>query len=125
MVRIRVLTPVAGDPSWSAGDVVEVDEATAEAWCDGVRAERLAESNGGWLSPEEIRAREGLGPQLQPLAGGWYELPGGERIRGKRAAEARLAELVALEASGDGENLDATPPGAELAGDGPPDPGAG
>jgi hypothetical protein len=41
MPRIRVLTAVAGDPSWSAGEVVEVDDATAAMWADGERAELL------------------------------------------------------------------------------------
>jgi hypothetical protein len=42
MPKIRVLVPVAGTTfSWSAGDVVDVDERTARAWCDGERAERL------------------------------------------------------------------------------------
>jgi hypothetical protein len=43
MPRIRVLTAVAGDPSWSAGEVVEVDDATAAMWADGERAELVDE----------------------------------------------------------------------------------
>jgi hypothetical protein len=43
MPRIRVLTDVAGDPSWSTGDVVEVDAATAAVWADGERAELVDE----------------------------------------------------------------------------------
>jgi hypothetical protein len=43
MPRIRVLTAVAGDPSWSAGEVVEVDDATATLWADGERAELVDE----------------------------------------------------------------------------------
>lgn len=38
MPRIRLLTSVAGKPGWTAGDEVDVDTATAEAWADGVRA---------------------------------------------------------------------------------------
>ncbi|MDZ7732207.1 MAG: hypothetical protein U5R31_03065 [Acidimicrobiia bacterium] len=30
---------------------------------------------------------------LTPLGGGWYELPDGERVRGREAAEAALAEI--------------------------------
>lgn len=42
MPKIRILVPVAGtDFSWSPGDVVDVDEKTARAWCDGERAERV------------------------------------------------------------------------------------
>lgn len=40
MVAIRLLTSIAGGPvEGAAGDVVEVDEATAEVWADGIRAE--------------------------------------------------------------------------------------
>ncbi|MFJ8791401.1 hypothetical protein [Streptomyces sp. NPDC102462] len=39
MPRIRVLQSVGGlDFSWKAGQVVEVDAATAAAWADGERA---------------------------------------------------------------------------------------
>lgn len=42
MTKIRVLVAVAGtDFAWSPGDVVDVDEKTARAWCDGERAERV------------------------------------------------------------------------------------
>ena len=32
-------------------------------------------------------------PQIKATGGGWYELPNGERVKGKRAAEATLAEM--------------------------------
>ena len=44
--RIRLLVSVAGDRGavrGDAGDVLEVDAATARAWCDGERAERVIE----------------------------------------------------------------------------------
>jgi hypothetical protein len=44
MPKIRVLVPVAGAGfAWSPGDVVDVDEKTARAWCDGERAERVTD----------------------------------------------------------------------------------
>jgi hypothetical protein len=44
MPKIRILVPVAGTTfAWSPGDVVDVDERTARAWCDGERAERMAD----------------------------------------------------------------------------------
>jgi len=43
MARMRLLVAVAGDESWMPGQVVEVDEATAVAWCDGERAVRVDE----------------------------------------------------------------------------------
>lgn len=44
MPKIRILVPVAGTTfSWSPGDVVDVDEKTARAWCDGERAERVVD----------------------------------------------------------------------------------
>lgn len=40
MPHIRVLQSVAGlDFSWSPGEIVDVDKATAAAWADGERAE--------------------------------------------------------------------------------------
>lgn len=45
MPRIRLLTSVAGDGpvSGDAGQVLEVDNRTAQVWADGVRAERVIE----------------------------------------------------------------------------------
>lgn len=44
MPRIRILQSVAGlDFSWTPGELVDVDAATAKVWADGVRAE-LAEA---------------------------------------------------------------------------------
>ncbi|MCZ8518879.1 hypothetical protein [Paenibacillus caseinilyticus] len=34
-----------------------------------------------------------LDPRLQHVGGGWYDLPNGERVRGKEAAAKALAEL--------------------------------
>lgn len=42
MALIRVLTSVAGaDFSWVPGDEIEIDEAEAAKWADGVRAEHV------------------------------------------------------------------------------------
>jgi len=42
--RIRVLTSVAGARfSWEPGEEVDVDDATAAVWADGVRAELVAD----------------------------------------------------------------------------------
>lgn len=44
MPRIRILQSVAGlDFSWSPGDEVDVDAATARAWADGERAELVVD----------------------------------------------------------------------------------
>jgi hypothetical protein len=45
MARIRLLTSVQGDGpvTGDAGDVIEVDNATARVWADGERAERVIE----------------------------------------------------------------------------------
>lgn len=44
MPRIRVLQSVGGlDFSWTPGQIVDVDAATAKAWADGVRAELVEE----------------------------------------------------------------------------------
>jgi ribosomal protein L24 len=63
--RIRLLTSVHGDGPvvGDAGDVLEVDHATAEVWADGVRAERVIERQ---AEPETAvrrpRAARGKGP---------------------------------------------------------------
>lgn len=45
MPRIRLLTSVQGDGpvTGDVGDVLDVDNRTARAWADGVRAERVIE----------------------------------------------------------------------------------
>lgn len=42
---MRLLVAVAGDEGWSPDQVVEVDDEVADAWCDGVRAERVDDSD--------------------------------------------------------------------------------
>ncbi len=45
MARVRFLVAVAGhDVSIAPGQVVEMDDAAAVLWCDGVRAVRVEES---------------------------------------------------------------------------------
>lgn len=41
MARMQLLVAVAGEDDWYPGQVVDVDEATAAVWCDGVRARRV------------------------------------------------------------------------------------
>lgn len=42
---------------------------------------------------EQQEAAQVAAGSLKPLGGGWYELPNGERIRGREDAEAALAAL--------------------------------
>ncbi|WP_425832573.1 hypothetical protein [Streptomyces fractus] len=61
MPRIRILQSIAGlDFSWVAGDVVEVDDAAAEAWADGSRAELVdAGKEHGGAEKAAARSRGG------------------------------------------------------------------
>lgn len=44
-MRVRILTSIAGtDFSWAPGEVVDMPDAEAEKWCDGERAERVADA---------------------------------------------------------------------------------
>lgn len=46
MARVRFLVAVAGpDVSIAPGQVIEMADAEAAKWCDGVRAERVAEES--------------------------------------------------------------------------------
>ena len=57
MPRIRLLVSVAGDRGAVRGDpgtVLDVDGATARAWCDGERAERVVERS---VQPEQMVRR--------------------------------------------------------------------
>lgn len=51
MPKLRVLVPVAGDPSWSAGEVVHVDQDVFDVWADGVRG---APAGLGDATPDDI-----------------------------------------------------------------------
>lgn len=76
MTKIRILVPVAGtDFSWAPGDVVDVDEETARAWCDGERAERAADKkrrrrptveSAVVSPPENTAARSEVGDDERP-----------------------------------------------------------
>ena len=57
MPQIRLLVSVAGDRGpvrGDAGTVLVVDNATARAWCDGKRAERVVERS---VQPEKAVTR--------------------------------------------------------------------
>ncbi len=56
MPKIRLLVSVAGDGpvQGDAGTEIEVDARTAQAWADGVRAERVIERQ---VSPERAVTR--------------------------------------------------------------------
>lgn len=41
MPHIKILQSVAGDPGWTAGEIVRVSKAVADTWADGERAELL------------------------------------------------------------------------------------
>jgi hypothetical protein len=57
MARIRILQSIAGlDFSWVPGEVVEVDDAAAEGWADGERAE-LVDDGKSHGSAEKAAAR--------------------------------------------------------------------
>lgn len=57
MPHIRILQAIGGvDFSWSPGQVVEVDDETAEAWADGERAE-LADDGKTQRTAEKAAAR--------------------------------------------------------------------
>lgn len=46
---------------------------------------------------EKVQVEEQKTEKLKHLGGGYYELPNGERVRGREAAEKALAELEAAE----------------------------
>lgn len=56
-MRIRILTAVAGHGfSWRRGEIVELPDALARRWCDGVRAEPVADT----ALPRPRRRRGGV-----------------------------------------------------------------
>ncbi len=63
MARIRLLTSIAGDGpvAGDAGDVLDVDPATARTWADGVRAERVIERQARPERAVDVDPRRGRG----------------------------------------------------------------
>lgn len=61
MPAIRLLTSVVGGAvEGAAGDIVEVDKATAKVWADGIRAELVSPVKGGKavIEPEQPEATD-------------------------------------------------------------------
>lgn len=82
----------------SAGEVVEVEEALASTWFKHGLA-RLPEkdkSNENDKKPININpdSKDDMKNKLKPAGIGYYELPNGEKIKGKKAA---MEALIALE----------------------------
>lgn len=89
MVPIRLLTSIAGGPvEGAAGDVVEVDPATAAVWADGERAELVA-MKGVTMDDRRTSPPDGEQATAAPLGEQATTAPGGERAtrppRGEQA----------------------------------------
>lgn len=73
-------------------EVVTMDDDLARRW-SGTFGD-IVDADGNALEPDaEIPADADESPNLKAVGGGWYELPNGEKVHGKDAAEARVKEL--------------------------------
>lgn len=89
MVAIRLLTSIAGGPvEGAAGDVVEVDPATAAVWADGDRAEFVA-TKGVPVDDQRTAPPDDEQATVTPPGEQATSAPGGERtIRPPRGEQA-------------------------------------
>lgn len=98
VVRMKVSMAGAFE-SYSPGDLVSVSDEAAAAWIEGDIAELHQDV------PLKVKEMEDPGEtgDLKHLGGGYYELPNGEKVKGKENAQVALAELKAKEALEAGE----------------------
>ena len=69
--------------SYAVGDELELDDELANTWDTVGHCKILSsESEDPELTEEDLE----LGEELINLGGGWYELPDGQKIKGKTAA---------------------------------------
>ena len=86
MAKIRLLTSAVGDDfTWSPGEEVEVDEATARKWADGERAVRVDQSRGERAVAEPV----GEAPVVEPSGETAVASPSGEQATAGRRPRVR------------------------------------
>lgn len=99
-MRVRHKVAWRGSPNgirviqYQAGEVDDLpaslyETAVREGWAEPEGKAKPAPENRARAAPSN-RARDA--PAIKSVGGGWYELPSGERVRGREAAEARLNE---------------------------------
>ena len=87
--------------SYAVGDELELDDELANTWDTVGHCKILSsESEDPELTEEDLE----LGEELINLGGGWYELPDGQKIKGKTAA---LETLKATAEISEGSEEDA------------------
>jgi hypothetical protein len=107
MQKVVMLVSMAA-ATWSLvpGDVTEVSDEIAASWLENGIAKpyvqenvktieithdkqqpvELTEEHHELQEPEALEEKEEPKAELKSLGGGWYELPNGERVRGKEEA---------------------------------------
>jgi hypothetical protein len=94
---VKMLTSMAGAfESYSPGDLVLVSDEAAVAWAEAGIAELHVEAS---QKVKELEETGDIGEELKHLGGGVYELPNGEKVRGKANAQEALDALKAVEAA--------------------------
>ena len=92
--RVKFLTSIAGPRfAYNEGFVYEMPADAAVRWVRRGLAQ-WADRTGGETAdtgPAEVAALRIGRPKPRKLGGGWYELPGGEKVRGRQALERALA----------------------------------
>jgi hypothetical protein len=100
---VVMLVSMAGAyESYVPGDKVLVSDEVADAWVGAQIAEIFEEK------PQKVTELEPDDPieGLKHLGGGYYELPNGEKVRGKDSALEALAALAEKEKAGEGDDTE-------------------
>ncbi len=113
-MKIKILTSLAGiNFSYSVGQIAEVDDKTAIHWVKAGLAEPVDAKqfeNAVIEPPENAALKAAKDKYPKHIGGGWYELPNGEKVKGKDEA---LEAMAKLEKGGNEEGGDVDAAGGE------------
>jgi hypothetical protein len=98
VIEVRMNTLYAGPKgNCHPGGTITVDDDEAKALVDGRYAEYVVKPSDGEGDNDDETGNEGFPEDLIKLGGGYFELPNGEKVRGKDKALAAYEALKATE----------------------------
>jgi len=92
MPKVKLLKRMAGPGgNYNPGSVIEIDAGIGQQLVDQKAAEWIAPVRQKPIERAVVEPVEkAVKPEVKHVGAGWYELPNGERVRGKEAAERAL-----------------------------------
>lgn len=98
MVQVRMKTIYAGpNGNCQPGGIISVDEVEAVELVNGRYAEYVETLSNEETEPDDENGKNEFPEDIKKLGGGYFELPNGEKVRGKDKALAAYHALTATQ----------------------------